>query len=223
MIGWCPRSHCAPAVRREGTRLVRVTTKDRTPMSAPPPESLSELVALADTGDSRARERLFTTLYEELHRLARREVRRQGASSPLSATTLLHEAYLAVAGTNNAALFPTEGHFLAYAAKAMRGVLIDRVRNQQAQRRGGGIRATTLDGDTPGQDADPDELIAIHDALHTLEGIDADLAHVVDLHFFCGFSLAEIGALQGVSDRTVQRKWVKARVLLRQMLDTSVP
>lgn len=188
-------------------------------MSAPlPSDDLAALVARADGGAPEARERLFAVLYDELHRLARREVARQGSSSPLGVTTLLHEAYLAVA-SGGALAFPTQGHFLSYAAKAMRGVLIDRIRHDRAQRRGGGVRATTLDGEHPGRDADPEELLAIHDALEMLERLDPGLAHVVDLHFFCGFAFTEIAAMHGVAERTVQRQWAKARTLLRQLLD----
>jgi RNA polymerase sigma factor (TIGR02999 family) len=183
----------------------------------PDPPSLAALVASADAGDRRAAEALFGTLYTELHRLAQREVRRQGAESPLSATTLLHEVYLSLSGREGAE-FPDQGHFLAYAAKAMRGVLIDRVRHQHAQRRGGGVGSSTLDSGFAQESNDPEELMAIHDALGLLERVDPALAHLVDLHFFCGFSFAEIGALQGISQRTAQRQWVKARALLRQLL-----
>jgi RNA polymerase sigma factor (TIGR02999 family) len=177
-------------------------------------------VAQADAGDASARERLFSALYDELHRLAQREVRRQGGESPIHTTTLLHEVYLAVASGSELS-FPSEGHFLAYAAKAMRGVLIDHVRHTRAQRRGGGVRATTLDTAHAQDVSDPDELIAIRDALEQLEQIDSALAHLVDLHFFCGFTFTEIGAMQGVTERTVQRQWVKARLLLRKLLGPS--
>lgn len=178
------------------------------------------MIAQADAGDDRARDLLFATLYEELHRLAQREVRRQGAGSPISATTLLHEVYLAF-GARDDREFPDEGRFLAYAAKAMRGVLIDRVRAAHAGKRGGGVRATTLDDGHAQQVSDPSELIAIHDALESLEAVDPTLARIVDLRFFCGFTLAEIAAVQRVTVRTVQRQWDKARLYLRQALDVS--
>jgi RNA polymerase sigma factor (TIGR02999 family) len=194
----------------------RLFTHDMSASSVPP--SLATLVARADAGDAGAADTLFSALYADLHRLAAREVRRQGAESPLSATTLLHEVYLACAGREGAA-FPDEARFLAYAAKAMRGVLIDRVRHRDAQRRGGGAVAATLDSGYAQSGADAEELVAIHGALQSLEEVDAALAHVVDLHFFCGFSFVEIAAVQGVSLSTVQRQWVKARTILRHMLD----
>ncbi len=169
------------------------------------------------THPSVAGDQLFSSLYNELHRLAQREVRRQGNDSPLSATTLLHEAYLAFGGPDGR-LFVDESHFLAYASRAMRGVLIDRVRARQAIKRGGGLRDTTLDADHAQQVDDPDELLALHDALEQLELLDPGLARVVDLKFFCGFTCAEIAAVQKVTERTVQRQWEKARLLLRNQL-----
>ncbi len=176
-----------------------------------------DLVQRADAGEAHARDLLFATLYDELHRLAQREVRRQGTDSPLSATTLLHEAYLAFGGREGR-VFPDQSHFLAYAARAMRGVLIDRVRARQAVKRGGGLRATTLDADYAEQIDDPDELLALHDALEILATLDPMLARVVDLKFFCGFTFAEIAAVQNVTERTVQRHWDKARVVLRNAM-----
>ncbi len=220
MIGKRSRSRDATGRRRRGLLFAgSVRHAVNTMSSDTSPPSLSALVARADAGDSRAQDLLFSALYAELHRLAAREVQRQGPESPLSATTLLHEVYLAFAGRAEPD-FPDRGHFLSYAAKAMRGVLIDRVRHNHAQRRGGGVRPTTLDSDHAMQVADPDELIAIHTALQSLELLDAGLAHLVDLHFFCGFTFAEIAAVQGVTERTVQRQWVKARTLLRQTLGT---
>lgn len=182
-----------------------------------PDSRLADLVARADAGDAQARDALFASLYEELHRLAMREVRRQGTDSPLSATTLLHEVYLAF-GNRDGRVFPDQSHFLAYAARAMRGVLIDRVRARDAAKRGGGVRATTLDADHAQEVNDPDELLALHEALETLAGMDPMLARVVDLKFFCGFTFAEIARVHGVAERTVQRQWDKARVFLREAM-----
>jgi RNA polymerase sigma factor (TIGR02999 family) len=185
-------------------------------LSSPPP-AVAALIARADAGDVRARDALFSVLYDELHRLARREVRRLGDLSPLGATTLLHEAYLAF-GTREVGDFPDEARFLAYAARAMRGVVIDRVRADRAAKRGGGVRMTTLDAESAEAVSDPEELLAVHDALEALEAADAKLAHVVDLRFFCGFTFAEIAQAHGVTERTVQRQWEKARLYLRHAL-----
>lgn len=186
------------------------------PASAPH-DPLASLVERADAGDAQARDQLFTALYEELHRLARREVQRQGVGSPLGATTLLHEAYLAF-GARGDLVFPDQSRFLAYAARAMRGVIIDRVRSTNAAKRGGGVRASTLDTQNAQLVSDPDALLEVHEALEELAQLDPALARVVDLRFFCGFTFAEIAALHDVSERTVQRQWEKARLMLRHAM-----
>jgi len=155
---------------------------------------------------------LFGALYQDLCRLARREVRRSGAQDVLGTRTLVHEAWLDLR-KSSALSFPGPGQFLTYASRAMRGLAIDRLRTRQAQRNGGGA-LTSLD--TAAADAMiPDQdWQALRDALAELEGVEPALAQVVDLKFFCGFTLAEIATMQDVSERTVQRQWEKARGLL---------
>lgn len=160
---------------------------------------------------------LFAELYHELHRLARRETSRYGPAAPCGATTLLHEAYLSIA-QRSGLVFVEPGRFLAYAARAMRNLAIDRVRQRGAQKRGGGLDITSFDTQTAEDCAEPEQLARIGSALDELEALEPELANVVDLKFFCGFTMAEIGALQGVSERTVQRHWEKARLLLFRAL-----
>lgn len=179
----------------------------------PAPGELSALVTQSQAGDVGATDRLFASLYQRLRRLARREAGRLGANAPLGATTLLHEAWLEMS-PRDALAFPTEGHFMAYAARAMRGLVIDRVRERQAQRRGGGLDITSLDTELAEQCAQPELLVDIGAALDDLAKLEPALAQVVDLKFFCGYSMAEIGSLMGTSERTVQRQWEKARTLL---------
>ena len=154
---------------------------------------------------------LFSTLYAELHRLARRELHRRGPNAGLSATTLLHEAYLSMSGKDDA-VFVDHARFMAYAARVMRGLIIDDVRRQRSEKRGGLFEITSL-GDDVGV-MTPHALVLISDALDELAGAEPDLAEIVDLKFFCGFSFVEIAAMRGVSERTVQRDWRKARLLL---------
>jgi RNA polymerase sigma factor (TIGR02999 family) len=167
----------------------------------------------AASGDARAHDQRFSALYAELHRLARREARRHGAMAQLSTTTLLHEAYLQIAH-REALVFPDHARFLAYAARVMRSLVIDRVRALGALRRGGGVVITSLDTQTAEELQDPDALQEISAALDELATLEPELAHVVDLRFFCGFTMAEVAAQHGVSERTVQRQWDKARALL---------
>jgi RNA polymerase sigma factor (TIGR02999 family) len=160
---------------------------------------------------------LFSSLYHELHRLARRQAARAGPNAAASPTTILHEVYLDMS-QRRALEFPSRGHFLAYAARAMRAVVIDRARASGAQKRGGGLDITSLDTETAESIAEPDLLADIGAALDELAALEPVLANVVDLKFFCGFSVAEIAALQEVSERTVQRQWEKARLLLYRAL-----
>ena len=156
---------------------------------------------------------LFEALYVDLCRLARREVRRNGASDMLSTHTVVHEAWLNLSRRPSLE-FESNGRFLAYASRTMRGLVIDRVRTRNSQKRGGGFVITALDTHHAEQVAQPEFLQDIGDVLDELSVLEPELAHVVDLKFFCGFTLVEIAAMQGVSERTVQRQWEKARLML---------
>lgn len=177
-------------------------------------EQLEQLIESAERGDAASREELFTVLYRELHRLAQRELRRN-ALLTISPTTLLHETYLNLSGRPGS-VFPDRARFLAYAARAMRGLLIDYVRARRAQKRGGSFEITSLRTELPAAAAAGEgEIEDIAEALDELGAVYPRLAQLVDLKFFCGFSFAEIGQLQGISERTAQRDWDKARIMLR--------
>jgi len=184
--------------------------------------SLSSLIEAAETGDGSATQALFSALYSELHRLAKRELARNSGMVSLSVTTLLHEAYLDMA-ERGGAKFPDRARFMGYAARVMRGLIIDYVRNRQAQKRGGLFVITSLSGETPESPANESELTHISEALDKLAKVEPGLAEIVDLKFFCGLSFAEIAATQQLSERTVQRKWEKARIYLHRELRTELP
>jgi RNA polymerase sigma factor (TIGR02999 family) len=137
----------------------------------------------------------------------------------MSATTLVHEVYAAMAGREQLS-FPDRAHFLGYAARAMRGFLIDAVRSGAAQKRGGEFVVTSLEASAAGAPRDDDArpLARLSDALDELAKREPELARLVDLKFFCGFSLLEIARMTGVSERTAQRSWEKARLLLFEAL-----
>src|SRR5262245_28531625 len=183
---------------------------------------VSALIAAADGGDRPAAEALFTTLYSELHRIARRELGRHQYDGMLGATSLLHEAYLDLS-RREAASFPDQRRFMAYAARVMRGLIIDYVRNRQAQKRGGKFELTTISTDVADTTAQVTDLQAVNTALDELAELDPLLADVVDLKFFCGFSFAEIAAMKGVSERTIQRQWQKARLYLHHAVREAMP
>lgn len=181
------------------------------------PSTIPALIAAAEAGDGSAAEELFAALYSELHRLARRELAQRGFAVSLGATTLLHEAYLDIAARSGPA-FPDRARFMAYAAKVMRGLIIDYARNRRTQKRGGLFEITSMDIELAENVVDDRELSQLGEALDELAAADPSLTEIVDLKFFCGFSFAEIAALKGLSERTVQRKWDKARIYLHRNL-----
>jgi RNA polymerase sigma factor (TIGR02999 family) len=179
--------------------------------------AISSLMVAAERGDRPAAEALFTALYSELHRLAKRELARPGVPVSLSATTLLHEAYLDMAARDGTS-FPDRARFMGYAARVMRGLVIDHARERHAQKRGGLFELTSLDTEGMENAVDHRELVQISEALDELVKVEPALAEVVDLKFFCGFSFAEIATMRGVSERTAQRNWEKARIYLHRKI-----
>ena len=182
------------------------------------PEAVASLIAAADGGDGEAAGQLFTTLYRELHRVAAHQLRIGAPNSTLGATTLLHECYLDLSGS--AAIFPDRARFIAYASRAMRGLIVDHIRERRALKRGGEFHLTTLNTQTEEPIPVMDEITRLNDALAGLEEAEKPLAELVDLKFFCGFSLADIATMRNVSERTVQRDWQKARLYLHDVLTT---
>ena len=176
-------------------------------------QSITDLLTAAERQKPAAKEALFAALYSELHRMARRELARPGSASTLGVTTLLHEAYVEIASREGPS-FPDRARFMAYAARVMRGLAIDHIRERRAHKRGAQFEITALDTDAVEGAVDSAALSDISQALDALAQTDAALAEIVDLKFFCGFSFAEIADMRGISERTVQRHWEKARIYL---------
>jgi RNA polymerase sigma factor (TIGR02999 family) len=181
-------------------------------------QALAVTLAAAERGDVQATAELFAALYRELHRLARRQLHVNASGLTLGATTLLHEAYLDL--SQRGASFPDRARFFAYAARAMRGLIIDYVRQRRALKRGGQFHLTTLDtaSHAAAAEAAIGDLDPLGEALDELANADPALAELVDLKFFCGFDFVEIATMRGVSERTVQRDWSKARLFLRHVM-----
>lgn len=163
----------------------------------------------------------FDVLYAELHRLARRQL----GTSPrtcLCTTALVHEAYLKLQGSG--ARVAARGPFLALAAKTMRHVVIDHVRERTAAKRGGGLRAVTLHTDAMlAGGGDSVDLLSVEQGLQALQEFDPRLVSVVECHFFAGMDFVEIGDALGLSERTVQRDWRRARAFLQLQLSDHAP
>lgn len=179
---------------------------------------LSELIHRVNAGMPGAQDALFAASYGELRKLARARLYNGGRHTMLDTTVLVHESYLRFIRGGQLRSDCRRG-FFAYASQVMRSVIIDAVRERQAQCRGGDLQHTTLD--TLTIDALPsgeDEALEVHEALHTLADADPRLAKVVEMRYFGGYSEAEIGLALCVTERTVRRDWEKARLLLVGML-----
>jgi RNA polymerase sigma factor (TIGR02999 family) len=168
-----------------------------------------------DAVESVTHSRLFASLYGELRQLAERQLRRN-AGAPVSPTTLLHEAFLGMRGRD--VVFPDRERFIGYAARVMRGLIIDFVRDRRALKRGGDFHFTQLPTQVPESDKDETDLSRLSEALDELAVRDAKLAELVDLRYFCGYTFDEIATQRGTSTRTVKREWEKARALLFHQL-----
>jgi RNA polymerase sigma factor (TIGR02999 family) len=167
-------------------------------------------------GVPEALDEVLPLVYRELHRTAQRALALR-PSDTLSATALVNELYLKLAGSDHVA-WRDRAHFLAVAAVTMRHVLVDRARRRVAKKRGGVRRAVTLDEGVLAAETDAASLLDLHDALDRLAALDERLARVVECRFFGGMSEQEIAEALFVTERTVRRDWVKARALLLHAL-----
>ena len=174
---------------------------------------ITEWLEAAREGDRDALDRVLATLYQELHAMARRQLAGQHGQT-LDATALVHEAYLKLIGRRQAQ-FDDRAHFFAYAASAMRSVVVDYARQRLAQKRGGDLhRVTDLPEDIEGGLRLDEEMLGLDTALNRLAAVDERLAQVVELRYFAGLSELEIAALLKRSERSIRRDWQKARLFL---------
>jgi RNA polymerase sigma factor (TIGR02999 family) len=175
---------------------------------------VTRLLRAAREGDAGAIDRIVPLVYEDLRRVARRQLGRGFGQESVRPTELVHEAYvkLAAGGAEAAA---DRAHFLAIAARAMRQVLVNEARHHKAAKRGGGWKRATLSGSHWVADVDVDELLTLNDALEELEPRQRE---VVECRFFGGMEEREVAEALGVTERTVRRDWVKARAWLSRAL-----
>ena len=182
--------------------------------------SLTQLIQQVGAGDLAARDQLFALAYTELRKLARSRLRDGGRHTFLETTALVHESYLRFMKAGELRLEDRRA-FFGYASKVMRSVIVDSVRERQAQRRGGDLNEITLNtevsAELPSGEA---EVLHVHEALLALEQAEPRLAQVVEMRYFGGYSELEIAEVLGVTERTVRRDWDKARLLLISALKT---
>ena len=177
------------------------------------PGEITRLLRSADDGDRAALDRVVPLLYDDLRRLARRQLARERGSRTIQPTMLVHEAFLKLA--SSAPRARDRAHLLAIAAHAMRQVLVDQARERRAAKRGPDWISTTLSDGISTTTLGPDALIALDDALDRL---DPRQRQVVECRFFAGLDDDEIAEVLGVTARTVRRDWVKARAWLNRWL-----
>ena len=180
-----------------------------------PDGDITGLLAAYRDGDRGALDRLFPIVYKELRERAHRQLAGRRSSDTLSTTALVHEAYLKLSGSAHQS-YEDRIHFFAVASRAMRQILVDYARRHAAAKRGSGDRPLSLDPDVVPGPGRSEELLELDEALAKLERLDERLGRVVELRFFGGLSVEEVGDAMGVSPRTVKRDWRKARAFLYQ-------
>jgi len=174
---------------------------------------VTELLAAASRGEADAQQTLFTLVYDELKRIARGQVRRSGGQLSINPTTLLHEAWIKFAH-GDARQLNGSAHFYNLLAQAMRQVLLDIARKHATDKRGSGMARTELTDGIESAERSVDDLLAVDSALSRLRACDAELAQLVEWHFFAGLSFVEIAKARAVTERTVRRHWDMARAFL---------
>ena len=174
---------------------------------------LTTLISQVRSGSDQALGRLYELLYAELHRIAHARLRHADGST-LQTTGLINESYLRLVKLGQLQV-ADRAHFLAYAARTMRSIVVDVARERLAERRGGGATELTLDTTLAESLAvDTTQIVRIHEALEELGTVDARLVQVVEMRFFAGLDEKEIAEALQVSTRTVERDWDKARAFL---------
>jgi RNA polymerase sigma factor (TIGR02999 family) len=182
----------------------------------------AELIGLLDDwreGDATAYDRLIPMVYDELRRLARRQLRRERPGHSLQATQLVHEAYLRLADAD--VDWRNRTHFLSVAARVMRRILVEHARAKRSQKRGGGDFRVTLTGEVAAPPGDPIDVLTLNTALERLQQFDPRQAQVVELCYFGGLTYPEIGRMLGISEATVDRDLRHARAWLRREMGTT--
>ncbi len=184
-----------------------------------PVAQLTQLIVAARDGDKRSAEMLYRAVYDDLHRLAARQVAR-GEGGGLGGTSLVHEVYLRLAKPEALVLNDSQ-HFFAVAARAMRQIAVDHARERLAAKRGGGAPATTLGAAeqvSTGDELRHQQLFVLNEAMEALEAVEPRMARLVELRFFGGLKLEEAGELLGLSPRTLKRDFRRARAFLHARL-----
>jgi RNA polymerase sigma factor (TIGR02999 family) len=179
---------------------------------------VTRILSAIERGDRQSADELLPIVYDELRTLAAQRLNHERPGQTLSATALVHEAYLRLVGPGNAQGWASRGHFFAAAAEAMRRILVNRARDKNRQKRGGGFRRIDLDQVESVLETADDELLALDEALEHLAVEDNVAAELVKLRFFAGLTLRDTAEAMGLSQRTAERQWAYAQAWLYDRL-----
>ena len=194
---------------------VQLGTYANLKMDSPPAHDVTQLLIAWSDGDQAARDQLMAVVYEELHRVARRYMRRESPGHTLQTSALVNEAFLRLVDQRHVQ-WQNRAHFFGIAAEMMRRILVDYARSRKYAKRGGGARALSLDEGLIVSDERNAEVIAVHEALEEMAKFDARKAKVVEFRFFGGLSIDETAEVLGVSTATVRSDWTTAKAWLRR-------
>jgi len=175
---------------------------------------VTRILSKIESGDQQASEELLPLVYDELRKLAAARMTSQRPDHTLSATALVHEAYLRLVDQKQIQHWDSRGHFFSAAAEAMRRILIDNARRKLRPKHGGDRRQVDLEIESPATGETPDRLIAISEAFDRLQNRHPDIAGFVNLRYFAGLSLQEACSLLEISPATGKRRWAFARAFL---------
>ena len=183
---------------------------------------MTQLLAAWSKGDRSAGDHLLPLVYTELHKAASRAMRNEAVGHTLQPTALVNEVYLRLVDQSRAD-WQNRSQFFGVAAQLMRRILVDHARAKASEKRGGGMRAVTLDDvrDTPNAIGDDVRILELHEALEKLEVLDPDQARIVELRYFTGLNIEETADALGISPATVKREWTIARAWLRRELTSA--
>ena len=180
---------------------------------------VTHILSAIEAGDPHAAEQLLPLVYDELRRLAARQLAQEKPGQTLQATALVHEAYLRLVDVEEARHWQSRGHFFAAAAEAMRHILVDRARRKRSRRRGGDRARLDFDAANLAAAEDSAEVLAVDEALAGLAAVDAQAAELVKLRYFAGLPIPEAAQALNLSPRSADRLWAYARAWLRRAIE----
>ena len=189
------------------------------PDTTPPTTQVTQLLVAWGKGDELARDQLMSVVYEELHKLAQRYMRRESPGHTLQTSALVNEAFVRLVDQKNVR-WQNRAHFFAIAAQMMRRILVDYARGRNYAKRGGGAAQVSLDEGLIVSDERSAEVVNVHEALERLAEFDARKGQIVELRFFGGLSIEETAEVLGVSPGTIMRDWTLAKAWLRREMMT---